>query len=219
MTAGKKAFVIATSVLVVFVAIPAITFTNIANSRKVAQAYQDRVNAHPLSQASILNDVNAYRVQSGVTPLSENPELDKSAQAKCSDMVSGSYYEHTRPSDGKKLETWLTENTKYWKLGNENLNKGTFVASFEVVDSWVNSPAHKAAMIDAKFTDTGIAICGTNPNTLVVQHFAAYYSPAEIQAMQPKQTTTVVQQPRRQTCYTNTYRNFIGNMDATTTCY
>lgn len=152
----------------------------------VAAAYSARVQAHPLTTASILSDVNEQRMAHGIRPLSINGDIVKSSEAKCADMVAKNYYEHTGP-DGKTVGGWVGETTKNWKSANENLNKGNFVASFEVVDSWMNSPDHKNTMLDAKFTDTGIAICDyPDGQKVIVQQFVLYYTAEEIQAAQPK---------------------------------
>lgn len=189
-----------------------------ANRESVQKAaYETRVQAHPLTTASILSDVNEQRTARNIAPLSQNAELQKAAEAKCSDMQTRQYYEHTGP-DGRTAKDWLGDYTKNWKTGNENLNKGDFRASFEVVDSWVNSPGHKNTMLDAKFTDSGIAICDyEDGQKVIVQHFAAYYTTEEIQAMQPRNTNVNVYQ-RRSPVTCHTYGGSYG-IPLTTSCY
>ena len=156
------------------------------------KAYEQKVATHPLTTTSILNDMNDARRSNGVGTLSYNLEIEKSAMAKCSDMVTKKYYEHTGP-DGRTVKDWLNDNTKNWKKGNENLNIGNFRASFEVVDSWMNSPGHKNTMLDSQFTDTGIAICDyPDGQKIVVEQFALYYTAEEIQAIQQKNSPAVV---------------------------
>lgn len=205
MSKGQKVFLVVLVLAGCVYGGVCIVATQKENTRKAQEkaAYDLRVSQHPLTSASILNDVNEARHQAGSSLLSMNPDLTKSAEAKCSDMAQNNYYEHARPSDGKKGSDWINENTKYWKVANENLNQGDFQASFQVLDSWLASPSHKAAMLDAKFTDTGIAVCDVLGKKTIVEHFAAYYSQEEISAAQPRQTVVQQQPARRQTqCYT-----------------
>lgn len=156
---------------------------------KAKQALTAKIVADPLNPSSILNQENEQRAKINAQPFSMNPELVRSAQQKCNDMVEKNYFEHARPGDGKKGSDWVKENTKNWKFTNENLLRGDLDASFQAVDSWLASPAHKTAMLDAKWTDTGIALCTDNTGAdLVVQHFAVYYTQAEVQASQPAPT-------------------------------
>ena len=148
-----------------------------AEQDRVKQAEIARITADPLSTASVLNQINDQRTKVSVARLTSNPDLVRSAEQKCTSMATENYYDHKRPSDGKKGADWIRENTKNWKVANENLTKGDLKASFQAVDSWLNSPVHKATMLDPKYTDTGLAICtAQDGQQMVVQHFAAYYS-------------------------------------------
>lgn len=193
----------------------------IYKNEKAKKEHAALIAAHPLNEQSVIADINAARTARGVSPLSVNNDLMRSTKLKCEDMVAGNYYEHSRPSDGKKGSDWIRENTKNLKLSNENLNKGVFDNSKSPVDSWLASPAHMNTLLDPKFTDTGVAICDQGTEKIVVEHFAAYYSQAEINAYsQPSQTAPVATQ-RPQSCttrYNPGMPEYGLNPWATTTC-
>lgn len=188
------------------------------------KAHAALLAAHPLTEQAIIADINTERTKRNIAPLSVNNDLMQSSKLKCEDMVANGYYDHKRPSDGKKGSDWIAESTKNWKVANENLNIGVFDNSQAVIDSWIGSAAHMNTLLDAKFTDTGVAICNKGVEKAVVQHFAAYFSQAEINARTPAQPQVrYVQTPSMpQTCYTRYNSGYIGaglSPSATTTCY
>jgi len=135
----------------------------------------------PLSPKDIVisdlwTEVNEERASLGLPELRLDPQLAKSSKGKCDDMVSQNYWGHTAPNG---TEPWnflrLAGIVKYQKAG-ENLAYG-FSNAQDVVIGWMNSPTHKANIVDPAFTNEGFAVC-ESPNfidkgyqLIVVQHF------------------------------------------------
>lgn len=141
------------------------SLTSAAHTQPEAQSI-----ATPPSEAELLKLVNKERGKAGVQPLVLSSELNVSAQFKADDMANRGYYEHVDPS-GKKNGvdkafeltgsacSYISENMV--KMNPDNNT------SVEAVSSWLSSPSHKNAMLDATYTYTGFGINGA----LIVQHF------------------------------------------------
>ena len=120
---------------------------------------------HPLfvpeviSTAAIYNDVNNARISASVPALSLNPLAIQGAEQKCQDMVTNDYYDHINPKTGVNGAVYSQKLIPSGSWFNENLNEGNGPTNQGWVDSWLNSPNHKATMLDPKYTDTGLAIC------------------------------------------------------------
>lgn len=109
--------------------------------------------ATEMSTGNLLSGTNQQRGANGKAGLALNSKLNSAAQAKASDMAQRDYWAHNTP-DGK--EPWVFFNQagyKYTKAG-ENLAYG-FTTSAQTISGWMNSPAHKANMLDGEFTEVG----------------------------------------------------------------
>jgi hypothetical protein len=144
-----------------------------------------RLNSNVLSYATNMTDdglldaTNAARAENGLKPLSHNSVLDKAAQAKAEDMAARNYWAHNTP-DGK--EPWIfidQAGYRYYKAA-ENLAYG-FDNSAGAVVGWMNSPSHRANILDNDLKEVGFGVInmpnyqGKGPETIVV---AMYGSPA-----------------------------------------
>lgn len=128
------------------------------------------------SISGLLSSTNQQRSANGVGSLALNSQLNNAAQAKANDMVSRNYWSHNTP-DGE--EPWVFINNtgyKYLKAG-ENLAYG-FPDSASTVNGWMNSPSHKANMLDGAFTEVGFGFANSpdfndsGPETVVVAMYA-----------------------------------------------
>jgi uncharacterized protein YkwD len=223
----KIALITSTVIFVGLVtAVAVVSARSYSQARARDAAIAARVAANPLTPASLYNNVNAQRQLAGVPALTLNANLNTSAQAKCDDMVAGNYYAHLNPTTNKQGYEYIIENAKSYKDASENLDNTTAPSSVDVITDWLNSPAHKAAMLDPKYTDTGFAVChlprDASDIVTVVEHFANFY-PAP-QAVVNQQAAP---QNKRTTCYsmpqyisrlqgTEFVKDYTGS---TTTCY
>ncbi len=132
--------------------------------------------ATEMSISQLLAETNDKRAQNGVAPLSINDKLNSAAQSKANDMVARNYWAHNTP-DGK--EPWVFFDAvgyKYLKAG-ENLAYG-FTTSSAAIVGWMNSPTHKANLLDSAFTEVGFGFTNgenfndSGPETVVVAEYA-----------------------------------------------
>lgn len=124
---------------------------------------------NPPTKSQLLSLVNQERARNGARPLTEDPRLDQSAQMKADDEVTYHYFGHISPHDGKHGYEYINTTGITCKADGENLTQnlaGQNTAQ-QAVYSWIKSPAHHAAMIDAKSTLTGFGIDGDQ----IVEHF------------------------------------------------
>ncbi len=125
--------------------------------------------------ANLLSSTNEQRANNGLGPLTLNSTLNSSAQSKANDMVARDYWAHNTP-DGQ--EPWVffdAAGYNYQKAG-ENLAYG-FSTSNATVIGWMNSPSHRANILDDTFSEVGFGFAngdnftGTGNETIVVAHY------------------------------------------------
>lgn len=136
-----------------------------------------------LTIENLVKFTNEERMKAGLQPLVNNPLLNASAQAKAQDMAAKNYWGHNSP-DGQEPWVFITAQGYSYQAAGENLACG-FRDSREVVIGWMNSPTHKANMVNSQYTQVGFGIvpadnyyCGNFPkgkHTIIVQHFATPY--------------------------------------------
>ena len=111
-----------------------------------------------LTRASIIAQTNIQRFDNGtLPPLIENAKLTAAAKAKAEDMFANQYFEHVSPSGVSPGA--LVKSAGYdYILSGENLILGNFKDEKEVVQSWMDSPGHRANILNNRFTEIGVAI-------------------------------------------------------------
>lgn len=98
--------------------------------------------------------VNKERAAGGLKPLTIHTNLTKMAVAKAKDMSDNNYFSHTSPTYGSPFDMMKTFGISYSYAG-ENIAKGQKTPA-EVVKAWMNSPGHKANIMNKNFTLIGV---------------------------------------------------------------
>lgn len=122
---------------------------------------------------SITTLTNDARKQAGVQSLKLNDKLTRAAQMKAEDMLANAYFAHTSPT-GVTPWDWFAKSGYSYRAAGENLAVN-FTDDKAVVDAWLQSPGHRANMLNSTFSEIGIGI-STGPfeghiATFVVQTF------------------------------------------------
>ena len=104
--------------------------------------------------AQMLSLINNYRAENGLGPLTASPTLTDAAQYHSADMANGNYFSH----DVQGVGSWSDNisNSGYDSMGRgENIAAGNTdpAATFQ---QWVNSPGHRANMLNPSYTAIGI---------------------------------------------------------------
>jgi uncharacterized protein YkwD len=110
-----------------------------------------------LSTAGIIAETNVERKDNGnLASLKENAKLDAAALAKVKDMFAKQYFEHTSPSGITLGDLDKAAGYSYVTIG-ENLALGNFASNQELLQAWMNSPGHRANILNTHFTEMGAA--------------------------------------------------------------
>lgn len=150
--------------------------------------------AGSIDASELMVKINLERTQRFIPSLTANNKLITAASGKAGDMLARSYFAHVDP-DGNyvwpRIET--AGYTPYLTLG-ENLAMD-FNSAGAVVDAWMNSPTHRANIVNEKFQDQGLAsIAGAyEPNhdtIMVVSLFGALYQTTKTPATPPTPAPT-----------------------------
>jgi hypothetical protein len=111
------------------------------------------------SLTGLLDETNTQRIGNGAASLQLNSQLNQAAQAKANDMVAHNYWSHSSP-DGKE-PWWFISNTGYkYTTAGENLAYG-FISSSATVTGWMNSPSHRANLLNNSFQEVGFGIANS----------------------------------------------------------
>jgi uncharacterized protein YkwD len=111
-----------------------------------------------LLQSQIIAQTNLQRQENGNLPaLKENATLDQVAAAKANDMFLNQYFEHVSPLGVGPGDLAQKYGYNYIVEG-ENLILGNFSSEKEVVQDWMNSPGHRANILNVRYTEMGAAI-------------------------------------------------------------
>lgn len=140
----------------------------------VSTAPVEKKDVVSISVGGVIAATNAERTVGSTASLSESAALDASADMKAKDILSRQYFDHVAP-DGTSVSDLVSgQGYEYVRVG-ENLALGGFKTDEAVVTAWMNSPGHRANILDARYTDIGVGIArGTykDQNVIViVQHF------------------------------------------------
>jgi uncharacterized protein YkwD len=128
-----------------------------------------------LSVKGAIASTNVARKSNGNLPaLEENSKLNLSAQKKLDDMFAKQYFEHVSPSGTKIGDLADAVSYEYILIG-ENLALGNFKNDQALVDAWMASPGHRANVLNAHYTQIGIAVGHRmfegRDTWMAVQHF------------------------------------------------
>jgi hypothetical protein len=127
------------------------------------------------SSTSLLSDTNKDRQLDHEGTLSVNENLANAAQAKAEDMVNNNYWSHTSPS-GATPWSFISNSGYQYQSAGENLAYG-FNSSAAVEKAWMNSPEHKANILDGSYKDVGFGVAeaanylGQGPKVVVVAEY------------------------------------------------
>jgi uncharacterized YkwD family protein len=105
-------------------------------------------------EKKVVQLTNQARANLGLSPLSIDVELTKTARAKSLDMAEHDYFDHTSPTHGSPFEMMDQAGIAYQTAG-ENIARGQFTPE-EVVEAWMNSEGHRANILNPNFTHIGV---------------------------------------------------------------
>jgi uncharacterized protein YkwD len=124
---------------------------------------------------------NYQRQLAGLSPLHFNPVLAQSAVSKAQDMFTHNYWSHNSPQGKTPWDFFKAVGYQY-SVAGENLAKD-FYDTDSMMKAWINSPTHRANIINTQYQEIGIGVVNGVLNgvktTLVVQHFGTPLNTAQ----------------------------------------
>lgn len=148
--------------------------------------------ATEMGRGELLAYTNQNRAASGLTGLGLNAQLNNAAQAKAQDMVAKDYWAHTSPSGEEPWDFINRAGYRYTTAG-ENLAYGVQTSS-ATVQAWMNSPGHRANILNGNFTEVGFGFVNaqnyqsSGNQTVVVAMYARPVAQAPTPAPAPAPT-------------------------------
>ncbi len=120
-------------------------------------------------ETRMLNLVNAERAKYGLAPLKANLKLTGVARLKAKDMIDKNYFSHTSPTYGSPFDMMRQFGITYRTAG-ENLAGAPAVDTAHT--NLMNSPGHRANILNGSFKEVGIGILnGSRYGKIFVQMF------------------------------------------------
>ncbi|MEU0782737.1 sigma-70 family RNA polymerase sigma factor [Streptomyces sp. NPDC006173] len=106
--------------------------------------------------AQVVALVNKERAAAGCGPLTENADLEEAALDHSEDMAARDFFDHSNP-DGEDPGERITAAGYRWSTYGENIARGQQTPE-SVMDSWMNSPGHRANILNCSFKNIGVGV-------------------------------------------------------------
>lgn len=110
----------------------------------------------------IFEQTNAERIAAGLEPLIWDDELAKYADIRAEEIITN--FSHTR-DDGTKCYV-LSD-----LIWGENIARGPHANGYEFLEHWMESPGHKANILEPRYTTLGVGFTCTEQGDTAVQLF------------------------------------------------
>lgn len=104
-------------------------------------------------EKQVVDLTNQERKKYGLPALKINTTLSKMAHTKANDMAVNHYFDHTSPTYGSPFDMMKKFGITYRAAG-ENIAMGQKTPQ-EVVNGWMNSPGHRANILNKNYTEIG----------------------------------------------------------------
>jgi hypothetical protein len=131
------------------------------------------------TQQQLVQLVNADRAQQNLPALKWDPALAQAAQAHAELMVQQGQLSHQYPGE-PDLETRAGQAGSHFRSIAENVAQAQSPAALEKV--WMNSPPHRANILDPRMTSIGVGIARKGGYDYAVLDFAA-----TVESLEPEQ--------------------------------
>lgn len=110
-----------------------------------------------LTRAGITEWTNYHRNRDNLQLLQENTKLNASAALKVQDMFESQYFAHLSPLEEGVGD--LVKNVSYeFIVIGENLALGNFKDDKTLVRAWMDSPGHRANILNESYQEMGVAV-------------------------------------------------------------
>ena len=128
---------------------------NASNSTNNSEDYSSMSS----DEKEVLNLINSQRQNNGLSALKTDKEINRIARIKAQDMVDNNYFAHESPTYGTPFNMLKSFSISY-KSAGENIAGNS--SNSGAVNAWMNSPGHKANILNSNFNYTGIGVVNSS---------------------------------------------------------
>lgn len=116
---------------------------------------QSNTSSLTADELETFNLINKQRANNGLSALIVDSELQRVARIKAQDMVNNNYFDHNSPTYGTPFNMMKNFGITY-KTAGENIAGNSSNSS--AVTAWMNSPGHRANILNSSYNYTGLAV-------------------------------------------------------------
>ncbi len=132
--------------------VPAKTTTRAVTTAKTTTPASSSSSNSSSFISEVVRLVNIERAKENLSALTESSGLDGAANIRANEIITK--FAHQRP-DGREWHTVLAESGISYNASGENIAAGQRTPA-EVVEGWMNSPGHRANIMNSNFNKIGV---------------------------------------------------------------
>lgn len=123
-----------------------------------------------ISKEEIFKQVNNQRRKKGLSDLRWNDDLEKLARNYSRQMADGNFFSHYDRNGNSIVQRAKAMKVIGWRKIGENLFKSEPFKNLDkfAVDRWMESPMHRANILDRRYNTTGIGIAEARNGTIYI---------------------------------------------------
>jgi uncharacterized protein YkwD len=115
----------------------------------------------PLERA-VIRELNRTRVEHGLRPLRFGDGLRSAAAQHSRSMLVDGFFEH-ESADGasfdQRIKRYYTDRGwERWAVGEALLSSSVQISAREIVETWIESPPHRAVVLSPVYRDAGVGV-------------------------------------------------------------
>jgi uncharacterized protein YkwD len=109
--------------------------------------------------------LNQQRAQAGLAPLAPDRRLARAALGFSHAMVSQQFFDHVSPTGSTMDQRIRAAGYPGGRMGETiGWGAGALAASAAIVQAWMQSPPHRAIIVDRRFREVGLGIAAGSPS-------------------------------------------------------
>ena len=113
-------------------------------------------------ERAVGRELNRLRVERGLRPLRFGDGLDAAAAQHSRSMLTRGYFDHSSPDgttfDQRIKRYYSNRGWHRWAVGEALLSSSVEIDAREVVQTWVDSPPHRAVILSSLYRDGGVGV-------------------------------------------------------------
>ena len=133
----------------------------LAESTRAAPRQRTLTAKMPSLGAAVLADINAFRAQHDLAPLTLSRQLNRSAAKHSVEMAKDGYFAHESPNGSafwKRIQDFYpSRRYSYWSVGENLLWSSPTVSASAAMQLWENSPEHLANLLAPRWRQIGVS--------------------------------------------------------------